>query len=34
LLESCLLPCAPEEVRIEGTIIDMDAYRQQVESAA
>jgi hypothetical protein len=29
-----LLVFAAEKARLEGTIVDMDAYRQQVESAA
>jgi len=33
-LESHLLAFAAEKARVEGTIVDMDAYRQQVESVA
>ena len=33
-LESHLLAFAAEKARIEGTIVDMDAYRRQVEDAA
>ena len=33
-LESHLTAFAAEKARVEGTIVDMDAYRQQVESAA
>ncbi len=33
-LESHLLAFAAEKARVEGTIVDMDAYRRQVESAA
>jgi len=33
-LESHLLAFAAEQARVEGTIVDMDAYRQQVERAA
>jgi hypothetical protein len=32
LLESHLLAFAAEKARVEGTIVDMGAYRQQVES--
>lgn len=34
LLESHLLAFAAEKARVEGTIVNMDAYRQQVEGAA
>jgi len=33
-LESHLLAFAAENARVEGTIVDMDAYRRQVEGAA
>jgi len=33
-LESHLLACAAEQARLEGTVVDVDAYRQQVESVA
>jgi predicted dehydrogenase len=33
-LESHLLAFAAEKARVEGTVVDMDAYRQQVENAA
>ena len=33
-LESHLLAFAAEKARVEGTMVDMDAYRQQVEGAA
>jgi predicted dehydrogenase len=33
-LESHLMAFAAENARVEGTIVDMDAYRRQVESAA
>lgn len=33
-LESHLMAFAAEQARVEGTIVDMDAYRQQVESVA
>ena len=33
-LESHLTAFAAEKARVEGNIVDMDAYRQQVESAA
>jgi len=33
-LESHLTAFAAEQARIEGTIVDVDAYRQQVEGAA
>ena len=33
-LESHLLAFAAEKARVEGTIVDMDTYRRQVEGAA
>ena len=33
-LESHLLAFAAEKARVEGIIVDMDAYRRQVESVA
>jgi len=33
-LESHLLAFAAEKARVEGAIVDVDAYRRQVESAA